>query len=176
MSTETYTFTELCVRAGVSERTVRYYVAQGLLPSPGTGRAARWRGDHLRRLDLILQLKEKHLPLAEIRLKLEAMTALEVQDLVAVQRQEPRPSTASEYVQKVLAGMRPAAGPPPGQARALSTAAPAPRHPPSRSTWEHIPLSPDVELHIRRPLTREQDRRVQRLLTLAHDLFEKEEP
>jgi DNA-binding transcriptional MerR regulator len=174
MSHEPLSFAGFCERAGVSERTVRYYVTQGLLPSPGAGRSARWTEEHLQRLQLILQLRDKHLPLAEIRLTLEAMTAAEVGDLVAVQRVEPRPSSASEYVQKVLAGMRPVAGPPgaaPGHA-----ATPAPHPPLARSTWERVPLSPDVELHIRRPLTREQDRRVQRLLTVAQDLFRPEKP
>jgi DNA-binding transcriptional MerR regulator len=35
MSTDTYDLAELCDLADVTPRTVRYYVQQGLLPSPG---------------------------------------------------------------------------------------------------------------------------------------------
>jgi hypothetical protein len=44
----------------------------------------------------------------------------------------------------------------------------------TRSTWERIPLAPDVELHVRRPLSREQNRHVERLLEAARDLFAEE--
>jgi DNA-binding transcriptional MerR regulator len=42
---------------------------------------------------------------------------------------------------------------------------------PGRATWERHTISADVELHIRRPLTRDQQRRVDRLLDLAAQLF-----
>jgi hypothetical protein len=44
----------------------------------------------------------------------------------------------------------------------------------TRSTWDRIPLAPDVELHIRRPLSREQNRQVERLIEAARDLFAEE--
>jgi hypothetical protein len=44
----------------------------------------------------------------------------------------------------------------------------------TRSTWDRIPLAPDVELHIRRPLSREQNRQVERLIETARDLFAEE--
>jgi len=43
-----------------------------------------------------------------------------------------------------------------------------------RSQWERIPLDPDVELHIRRPLTRQHNKRVERLITIARQLFEED--
>ena len=45
---------------------------------------------------------------------------------------------------------------------------------PSRSQWERVALAPDVELHVRRPLSREQNRRVERLLEEARRIFEEE--
>jgi hypothetical protein len=41
-----------------------------------------------------------------------------------------------------------------------------------RSHWERISLDPDVELHVRRPLTRTANKRVERLITIARQLFE----
>jgi hypothetical protein len=41
-----------------------------------------------------------------------------------------------------------------------------------RSQWDRIILSTDVELHVRRPLTREQNKQVERLLDAARDIFQ----
>ena len=47
---------------------------------------------------------------------------------------------------------------------------------PDRSQWDRISLAPDVELHIRRPLSRLQNRRVERLLAVARDILEEDQP
>lgn len=174
----TYTLSELCETAGVSERTVRYYVTQGLLPSPGSGRGVRWSQEHLERLRLILELKDKHLPLSEIRQRLEAMSDSEVSALLANQQAEQSATSAMDYVQQVLAGIRPSSAPPrkkaaPARASASAPAAPA-QQATTRSTWERVTLDQDVELHVRRPLSRAQDKRVRRLLAAARDIFPKE--
>jgi hypothetical protein len=44
-----------------------------------------------------------------------------------------------------------------------------------KSQWERISLAPDVELHVRRPLTREANRRVEKLLDLARHILQEEE-
>ena len=174
----TYTLIELCEAAGVSERTVRYYVTQGLLPSPGAGRGVRWSQEHLERLRLILELKEKHLPLSEIRRRIEAMSGSEVSALLAVQHSESPASSASDYVQKVLAGVRPSSAP--VRSKAAQALLPGSAQAPisqavTRATWGRITLDQDVELHVRRPLSRRQDRRVQRLLAQARDIFDLED-
>lgn len=70
-------------------------------------------------------------------------------------------------------------GPP---APGLATApAPAPATTPlpaqmTRSQWERLPLSSDVELHIRRPLSRHQNKQVDRLIDFATELFEEDTP
>ena len=43
-----------------------------------------------------------------------------------------------------------------------------------KSTWERITLARDVELHVRRPLSREQNRLVERLLNEARTIFPEE--
>src|SRR5438876_4354488 len=75
---------ELAARAGVRVRTVRFYVAEGLLPGPGArGRAAAYGEEHLLRLRLIRRLAERHVPLAEIRARLAYLSLDEMRALLA---------------------------------------------------------------------------------------------
>jgi len=65
--TPRYTIGELAERAGVSRRTVRYYVQRELLPAPdGLGRGAHYGEAHLERLVRIRELQESGVPLADI--------------------------------------------------------------------------------------------------------------
>ena len=66
-----YSIGELAEAAGISTRTIRYYVAEGLLPPPaGAGPNSRYTDTHLEQLALIGRLKEQYLPLKEIRRRL----------------------------------------------------------------------------------------------------------
>jgi DNA-binding transcriptional MerR regulator len=77
-----YSLKDLCRDAQVTERTVRYYIQEGLLPPPeGAGPFARYGRDHLLRLRLIRRLKEEYLPLAEIRRRLEILNSDELEEL-----------------------------------------------------------------------------------------------
>ena len=68
------TLGELTEAAGVSVRTVRYYIAEGLLPPPeGAGPASAYSGGHLARLRLIQCMKDAYLPLKEIRRRLAGL-------------------------------------------------------------------------------------------------------
>jgi hypothetical protein len=53
---------------------------------------------------------------------------------------------------------------------------PIPEPPFGRAQWERITLAPDIELHVRRPLPRTLTKRVDRLIAIARDLFEEEQP
>jgi DNA-binding transcriptional MerR regulator len=211
----TYSLADLCDLADVTPRTVRYYIAQGLLRSPGTtGPGARYDDGHLARLRLIRRLQREHLPLAEIRARLAALT-----DDEAIARAEgpaePPVDSALDYVRGVLgagalrASSRVAArrAVEPASARVLvsegipapaafpraaelpqsapaAPAAPAAAAPaagqapsaPDRSHWERYTLAPDVELHVRRPLTRSQNRAVASLVEAARRLLEEDQP
>jgi DNA-binding transcriptional MerR regulator len=62
-----YAIGELADLAGVTPRTIRYYVSIGLLPSPEqAGPKTRYTDGHLGRLRLIRHLQRQHLPLSEI--------------------------------------------------------------------------------------------------------------
>jgi DNA-binding transcriptional MerR regulator len=76
---EEMSLTELVERAGVSVRTVRYYIAEGLLPPPlSTGPGSSYGPGHLLRLRLIQRLKDAYLPLKEIRRRLAGLDDDEV--------------------------------------------------------------------------------------------------
>jgi DNA-binding transcriptional MerR regulator len=77
------TIEELAEQVGVSVRTVRFYIAQGLLPGPGSrGKSASYGEEHLVRLRLIRQLTEQHVPLAKIHAMLAGISFEEAQALL----------------------------------------------------------------------------------------------
>ncbi|HEU4565317.1 MAG TPA: MerR family transcriptional regulator [Gemmatimonadaceae bacterium] len=183
----TYDLAELADLADVSPRTVRYYIQQGLLPSPGArGPGARYDRAHLDRLRLIRRLQREHLPLAEIRRRLEELDAESVRALAEAPASYRPGSSALEYVQRLLAGEARPSGVAPArslratlqaQQDATRVAPPAPPQAvPDRSQWERITLAPDVELHVRRPLSRGENKLVERLIEAARTIFRQEGP
>src|SRR3954454_2529927 len=88
----TYSVNELADDAGVTRRTVHYYISQGLLPAAGgEGRGARYGKAHLDRLRLIRELQREHLPLAEIRQRLERLSDAQVADLISAGEEPSEP-------------------------------------------------------------------------------------
>ena len=91
MSETSYKLDELAAAAGVSPRTVRYYVQRGLLPAPAfRGRDTAYSDEHLLRLRAIKRLQEKFLPLDAIQAELEKSSREELKELAAVGG-KPRP-------------------------------------------------------------------------------------
>ena len=174
---------QLADRAGVSQRTVRYYIQQGLLPSPETrGPGAHYTAEHLDRLRLIRRLQREHLPLAEIRKRLEELDPKEIRMLLARSPERPR-KDAREYIRGVLSG-----GEAMMRAPTMREKAPElfeeprdrgrqgkPWTPRPRGQWDRISLTPDIELHIRRPQSREQNRQIERLMEAARTIFEEDD-
>jgi DNA-binding transcriptional MerR regulator len=63
---------ELAALGGVTRRTVRYYVQEGLLQAPlGVGRGRHYGPEHLARLQAVKALQEEGRSLDEIRRELE---------------------------------------------------------------------------------------------------------
>ncbi len=161
---------ELAAEADVTPRTVRYYVAEGLLPPPGgAGQQRTYGREHLLRLRAIKRLKEAYLPLGEIRECLAGLSAAEVERLA--EGPAPPLTSASEYLGAVLSAparqrtdegnrehryqlagrsstpIAAAAAPVrPLTAERLMTAAPA-SPAPAATTWRRVVLAPGVELH-----------------------------
>lgn len=174
-----YSLTELADLGGVTTRTVRYYISQGLLPSPlGAGPGPKYGDTDLARLRLIKRLQREHQPLAEIRKVLDGLGDEEI--LETEPDPEPAPTdSALDYLRRVTGPHRVSEAPWSGAYLSTMPAMPAPSAPTDdvrleRSQWERIDLAPDVELHIRRPLARSTAKRVDRLIAIARDLLEED--
>ncbi len=71
---------ELAERAGVSVRTIRFYISEGLLPPPqARGRYSVYDEEYLTRIELIKRLKGAYLPLKEIRRMVESLSREEIE-------------------------------------------------------------------------------------------------
>ena len=183
-STNAYTLDELCALAGVTVRTVRYYISEGLLPPPtGAGPNARYGDEHLDRLRVIGLLKERYLPLREIRRALEGMTPEEIAETVNLARTDDavgvtnrvaaaplaspawtaEESTAYDYIAGVLDDEHRARG-----TRHLPRAAPEPE---SRS-WKRIPISGEAELLIDEAAWRRRREQVEALVAWAKHILD----
>ncbi len=107
-----YTLAALTEAAGVSVRTVRYYISEGLLPPPiGAGPSSHYTDAHLNRLAVIGRLKDAYLPLKEIRRRLTGLDDAEVAALLAEEgdrEADPAkglldaPDDALSYIDRVL--------------------------------------------------------------------------
>jgi len=187
MAADMHDIRELCEEAGVTARTVHFYIQQGLLPPAGSqGPGARYSRGHISRLKLIKLLQKEHLPLSEIRRRIEPLDDAKVQALVREysSRKQPSDASAVEYIRRVLTGARhlpphPAAG---SFLRSGISAAALEDQGAScssqrlaeRSQWERIILAADVELHIRRPLSRSQNRKIEALIQHARETLKEE--
>jgi DNA-binding transcriptional MerR regulator len=159
-------------------RTVRFYIAEGLLPGPGArGRGAGYTEEHLFRLRLIRRLADRHVPLAEMRARLAYLSLDDVRALLAEEDRRAvhldaaaKSESASEYLGALLRRepARIAEAPPPPvaptpSAPAASKAAPAP---PSGNRWRRWELAPGIELHVRDDVPARHTSLIARLRTL----------
>ena len=187
-----FTLEELAQRVGTSTRTIRYYIAEGLLPGPGArGKSATYGADHLVRLRLIRLLSARHLPLAEIQVLLRGLSLRDARgllaaeeersgDLLAAERQQsPREYIAAlldaarhggqaRYPYKGSAYLPKAVRSPSGrvgerQAGSYATAEPVEQ----AERWSRWVLAPGVELQVRADARTAQRALIRRLLLAA---------
>jgi len=75
-----YTMTQLQEETGLSPRTIRYYITQGLLsPAHGRGPSATYDDGHLLRLLAINEFKKRMLPLETIKNRLGNMSDADIE-------------------------------------------------------------------------------------------------
>jgi DNA-binding transcriptional MerR regulator len=181
---------ELCEQTDVSPRTVHFYIQQGLLaPAGSPGPGARYGEGHVARIRLIRLLQKQHLPLAEIAKRTKGLTDEQVAALIGETKRrlsEPR-GTALDYIRGVLAEPRstsrtpnpppsasmrrmPSTPPPDGEAAYGGSAAR-----PERSQWERFTLADGIELHVRRPMSRVEQRQFEKLMAAARTIFSETE-
>jgi DNA-binding transcriptional MerR regulator len=115
-----YGIGDLAALGGVSRRTVRYYVQEGLLPQPlGVGRGDHYGPAHLSTLLRVKALQESGRTLGEIRRLLDA----------------PVPDVRHLLTLPAAGGPRRPGAPPPSPAL-------------PRALWRRLELAPGVELHV----------------------------
>ena len=179
-----YTIKQVSAQAGVTPRTVHFYIQQGLLAPPeGAGRGARYTDAHVARLRLIRRLQKEHLPLSEIRRRLATLSDDDVARVLA-EGASPAggaPTSALAYIQRLKSDSRHQRIAPLSTRMAMNAMAvpksdaPSTSAPASRAQWERIPLDDDLEIHIRRPLTRDRNRLVEKLLAVAKQMLKEEQ-
>ena len=188
------TLDELCAEAGVTVRTVRYYISEGLLPPPdGHGTAARYSAEHRDRLAVIGRLKEQYLPLREIRRALDAMSPEQVADTARLvttdiaQAVSEQPIQAARSVQSppnVTARMM---APPPAAPSSQSarnyisealTGTPrrragAPQHPPPARevAWRRVAISDEAELLVTESAWQRREEQLESLISWARKIL-----
>jgi DNA-binding transcriptional MerR regulator len=185
---------ELAQRVGTSTRTIRFYIAQGLLPGPGTrGKSASYGAEHFVRLRLIRLLTTRHVPLAEIQALLADLALGEARDLLAAEEERSGQLRAAEvrqsprdYVSALLDEAQ--------QGRQALPESPRPRDAYAPKAWRMIPdgvaerspkspgkviapkgaqdwsrwvLAPGVELHVRADVREPWRELIRRLLLAA---------
>lgn len=173
-----WTIEELADEVGVPVRTIRYYIAEGMLPGPGSrGKGTTYSEDHLQRLQLIRRLVEQRVPLADVRQLVERLSPDETEQLLAederrseqLQKLAQTPSPAA-YVAGLLARARasrqgksspalpsPSVHPGGEQRKTVPAATgsqPADAVPAVAASeeWQRYIVAPGLELHVRRDL------------------------
>ncbi|HYO58724.1 MerR family transcriptional regulator [Archangium sp.] len=135
--------TELAKAAGVSPRTVRYYVQRGLLPAPPfKGPDTVYGEDHLLRLTAIRVMQARFLPLDAIQVELARLNADELKTLAEANPADlrpPAPATTAE-VSEAAPAPPPCSGPVKDQAPASPSA--------GMTSWRRWELVPGLELHL----------------------------
>ncbi len=141
------------------ERTVRYYLAEGLLApaEEKQGTASVFGYLHLLQLLAVKTLQAQHLPIRKIRELVEERSERELERLLGVDAKATDKNAALSYLETLLTQTRPASMPPKAASLAMSTPprnAPAHAAPPAAAsqqtigTWERVELEPGLELHI----------------------------
>ena len=132
------------------ERTIRYYMAEGLIQTPGEkqGTASLFGYLNLLQLLTVKKLQAEHLPIRKIRELVAGKSEQELEMLLgvgSVAAKKTRESDAKRYLESLLA---PESAPPP----MLADAAPPPT-PPQKfdqsASWQRVEIEPGLELHIR---------------------------
>lgn len=90
MLKENLLISDLARETGVSVRTIRYYIMEGLLPSPQVrGRYSVYDEAYLHRIKLIKILKDAYLPLSKIRELLSNLKPEEIKSTLENYEKEP---------------------------------------------------------------------------------------
>jgi len=128
------------------ERTIRYYMAEGLIQTPEErqGTASVFGYLNLLQLLTVKKLQAEHLPIRKIRELVAGKGEQELEIMLGVRGTAGRKNEAKQYLETLLASApsqplkETAAAPPPPQAAAAQS-----------HSWQRVEIEPGLELHIR---------------------------
>jgi DNA-binding transcriptional MerR regulator len=126
------------------ERTIRYYLAEGLIQTPEEkqGTASVFNYLNLLQLLTVKKLQAEHLPIRKIRELVAGKSEQELETLLGVRGPSGKKTEAKRYLESLLA--------PPPSAPLTQAAAPPPRHlDASPHSWQRVEIEPGLELHVR---------------------------
>ena len=144
------------------ERTIRYYLTEGLI-SPAEekqGTASVFSHRHLLQLLVVKKLQSEHLPIRKIRELVAGRTERELERLLGAEGSAAVKNEALSYLEKLLVTPTAPRRPPAPRALRQSASMPSPASPPDMAaaqssplsgglgTWSRIELEPGLELHV----------------------------
>jgi DNA-binding transcriptional MerR regulator len=129
------------------ERTIRYYMAEGLVQTPEErqGTASVFGYLNLLQLLTVKKLQAEHLPIRKIRELVAGKTELELEMMLGVRSASGKKTEAKQYLETLLSSapsqplMETAAAPPP----------PPPQAAAQSHSWQRVEIEPGLELHVR---------------------------
>jgi len=133
------------------ERTIRYYMAEGLIQTPGEkqGTASLFNYLNLLQLLTVKKMQAEHLPIRKIRELVAGKSEPELEMLLgvgSVAAKKSRESDAKRYLESLLA---PDTAVPLREASAPTAAAAPPQALDQSASWQRIEIEPGLELHVR---------------------------
>ncbi|HZG50802.1 MAG TPA: MerR family transcriptional regulator [Pyrinomonadaceae bacterium] len=166
------------------ERTLRYYLAEGLLSPAAEKQGAASVYGYLQLLQLLVvkKLQSEHLPIRKIKELVDGRTERELERLLGLDAKAGAKQEAHSYLEKLLTrSTSPAASSPRSRntdTPANGMARPAPNLPAAKqsapagqATWARVEIEPGLELHVRGdyapPAEAKSVRRLMRLILNA---------
>jgi len=126
------------------ERTIRYYLAEGLIQTPEEkqGTASVFNYLNLLQLLTVKKLQAEHLPIRKIRELVAGKSEQELETLLGVRGPSGKKTEAKRYLESLLA--------PAPSASLMDAAAPPAQHlDASPHSWQRVEIEPGLELHVR---------------------------
>jgi len=131
------------------ERTIRYYMAEGLIQTPEEkqGTASVFGYLNLLQLLTVKKLQAEHLPIRKIRELVAGKNELELEMMLGVRGGATRKTEAKRYLETLLGSapsqllMETSAAPPPSAPQAAAAA--------QSHSWQRVEIEPGLELHVR---------------------------
>ncbi len=184
MQDRSYSLDELADMTGLKQRTIRHYIQQGLLLGPDSlGRNASYRDYHVKRLQVIKQLRRLGQSIEEIRqhfdharpdeeIRVVGLSQAPMPEDMSDPLAEADPDSAFDFIRsrqgsadQIRFSAKPGHSPRPAtpvqqlleQLRDISTS-PGIAHRTRGEQWIRLAVTPDLELNVRGPISPEQQK------------------